>query len=58
MVFDTGQWLRSTVISYRRGIPHLLQYELSEEEIITLAQLVDALTAARIEEAMNNRGDE
>jgi len=57
MVFDTGQWLRSTVISYRRGIPHLLQYQLSNEEMITLAQLIDALTAARVEEAINNRGD-
>ena len=54
MVFDTITWLRSTVIKYKKGVPTLLQYKLEDEEMITLAQLVDALSAARLEEALEN----
>tara|TARA_B110000503_G_C7081389_1_gene385309 strand:- start:63 stop:272 length:210 start_codon:yes stop_codon:yes gene_type:complete len=54
MVFDTLTWLRSTVIKYEKGVPTLLQYVLSDKEIITLGQLVDALSAARVEEAIQN----
>tara|TARA_R110002167_G_scaffold307022_1_gene511762 strand:+ start:2624 stop:2824 length:201 start_codon:yes stop_codon:yes gene_type:complete len=57
MVFDTLTWLRSTVIRYKKGVPTLLQYKLDDDELITLGQLVDALSAARIEEALENYKD-
>jgi hypothetical protein len=57
MVFDTITWLRSTVIKYKKGVPTLLQYKLEDEEMVTLAQLVDALSAARVDEAVQNYKD-
>ena len=57
MVFDTLTWLRSTVINYKGGSPQLLQYVLSDQEMVTLGQLVDVLTAARVEEAIKNYKD-
>jgi|TARA_R110000824_G_scaffold321534_1_gene508341 hypothetical protein len=57
MVFDTITWLKSAVIKYEKGVPTLLQYKLEDEEMITLAQLVDALSAARVDEAIKNYKD-
>lgn len=57
MVFDTLTWLRSVVVSYKQGAPHLLQYSLKDDELINLGQLIDALTAARVEEALQIEKD-
>jgi hypothetical protein len=54
MVFDTKTWLKATAIKYSKGQPYLLQYILNDEELDTLAKLIDALSDYRVSEALEH----
>jgi|TARA_B110000902_G_C14063062_1_gene496277 hypothetical protein len=53
MIFDTKTWLKSIVIGYKNGVPHLLQYVINDKETDNLTKLIDSLSEFRVAEALD-----